>query len=328
MRYFSYLYSNRHFSYLYSYSHASPSLLRQADVHESTTLDHIKEEEPEFYSMVTRVLKRAEAEFGLWVGHQSDWSSAAVVLLDQPADEALNSILCDPFWEYLTVTLRWKRCAGLVFCSWTMSFLSSWSLPLIVSYVSIFPVNLILEPSKPRDIFLVIWWAEPFLMRFASCRGRPRCTSSELMICKESFAESSRDQGSWSCKKGQWPDPLAGVVREAESAACIFCWEASRSYQHPVHSAAPSTHCPKTRSWVDGFESFKSCVVCGTVWLVYEWNVGTRASCLADPVWSGSKAWGKSSGRVMWNRSFLGVKNTSCGLSMRSAFPFTKSFSH
>jgi hypothetical protein len=34
-------------------------------VHESTTLDHIKEEEPEFYSMVTRVLKRAEAEFGL-----------------------------------------------------------------------------------------------------------------------------------------------------------------------------------------------------------------------------------------------------------------------
>ncbi|RCV21100.1 hypothetical protein SEVIR_4G110400v4 [Setaria viridis] len=37
----------------------------EADAHESTTLDHIKEEEPEFYSMVTRVLKRAEVEFGL-----------------------------------------------------------------------------------------------------------------------------------------------------------------------------------------------------------------------------------------------------------------------
>ncbi|CAN6198124.1 unnamed protein product [Urochloa humidicola] len=37
----------------------------EADAHESTTLDHVKQEEPEFYSMVSRVLKRAEVEFGL-----------------------------------------------------------------------------------------------------------------------------------------------------------------------------------------------------------------------------------------------------------------------
>ncbi|KAG0518421.1 hypothetical protein BDA96_09G173700 [Sorghum bicolor] len=37
----------------------------EADAHESTTLDRIKEEEPEFYSMVSRVLKRAEMEFAL-----------------------------------------------------------------------------------------------------------------------------------------------------------------------------------------------------------------------------------------------------------------------
>ncbi|RLN11447.1 tRNA threonylcarbamoyladenosine dehydratase isoform X2 [Panicum miliaceum] len=37
----------------------------EADAHESTTLDHIREKEPEFYSMVSRVLKRAEVEFAL-----------------------------------------------------------------------------------------------------------------------------------------------------------------------------------------------------------------------------------------------------------------------
>jgi hypothetical protein len=37
----------------------------EADAHESTTLDQIKEEEPEFYNMVSRVLKQAEAEFAL-----------------------------------------------------------------------------------------------------------------------------------------------------------------------------------------------------------------------------------------------------------------------
>ncbi|XP_066371260.1 tRNA threonylcarbamoyladenosine dehydratase 2-like isoform X2 [Miscanthus floridulus] len=37
----------------------------EADAHESTTLFRIKEEEPEFYSMVSRVLKRAEMEFAL-----------------------------------------------------------------------------------------------------------------------------------------------------------------------------------------------------------------------------------------------------------------------
>uniref|UniRef100_A0A804PWM6 THIF-type NAD/FAD binding fold domain-containing protein n=1 Tax=Zea mays TaxID=4577 RepID=A0A804PWM6_MAIZE len=37
----------------------------EADAHESTTLDRIKEQEPEFYSMVSRVLKRAEMEFAL-----------------------------------------------------------------------------------------------------------------------------------------------------------------------------------------------------------------------------------------------------------------------
>jgi tRNA threonylcarbamoyladenosine dehydratase len=40
-------------------------LFMQADAHESTTLDRIKEQEPEFYSMVSRVLKRAEMEFAL-----------------------------------------------------------------------------------------------------------------------------------------------------------------------------------------------------------------------------------------------------------------------
>ncbi|KAG8094251.1 hypothetical protein GUJ93_ZPchr0012g20978 [Zizania palustris] len=35
----------------------------EADAHESTTLDRIKEEEPEFYTMVSHVLERAEAEF-------------------------------------------------------------------------------------------------------------------------------------------------------------------------------------------------------------------------------------------------------------------------
>jgi hypothetical protein len=43
----------------------STYLLPQADAHESTTLERIKEEEPEFYSMVSRVLKRAEMEFAL-----------------------------------------------------------------------------------------------------------------------------------------------------------------------------------------------------------------------------------------------------------------------
>jgi len=37
----------------------------EADAHESTTLDQIKEKEPEFHSMVSRVLKRAELEFAL-----------------------------------------------------------------------------------------------------------------------------------------------------------------------------------------------------------------------------------------------------------------------
>ncbi|XP_015693788.2 tRNA threonylcarbamoyladenosine dehydratase [Oryza brachyantha] len=37
----------------------------EADAHESTTLDRVKEEEPEFYTMVSHVLKRAEAEFAL-----------------------------------------------------------------------------------------------------------------------------------------------------------------------------------------------------------------------------------------------------------------------
>ncbi|WVZ81742.1 hypothetical protein U9M48_029084 [Paspalum notatum var. saurae] len=37
----------------------------EADTHESTTLDRIEEEEPEFYSMVSRVLKRAEIEYAL-----------------------------------------------------------------------------------------------------------------------------------------------------------------------------------------------------------------------------------------------------------------------
>ena len=40
-------------------------LFMQADAHESTTLFRTKEEEPEFYSMVSRVLKRAEMEFAL-----------------------------------------------------------------------------------------------------------------------------------------------------------------------------------------------------------------------------------------------------------------------
>ncbi|XP_040252387.1 tRNA threonylcarbamoyladenosine dehydratase isoform X2 [Aegilops tauschii subsp. strangulata] len=37
----------------------------EADAHESTTLDQIKDEEPEFHAMVSRVLKRAETEFAL-----------------------------------------------------------------------------------------------------------------------------------------------------------------------------------------------------------------------------------------------------------------------
>ncbi|KAM3188851.1 hypothetical protein ACQJBY_067664 [Aegilops geniculata] len=37
----------------------------EADAHESTTLDQIKDEEPEFYAMVSHVLKRAETEFAL-----------------------------------------------------------------------------------------------------------------------------------------------------------------------------------------------------------------------------------------------------------------------
>ncbi|KAJ1698871.1 hypothetical protein LUZ63_007383 [Rhynchospora breviuscula] len=37
----------------------------EADAHESTDLDHIKEEEPEFYTMVTRTLNRAEIDFAL-----------------------------------------------------------------------------------------------------------------------------------------------------------------------------------------------------------------------------------------------------------------------
>ncbi|KAI4975834.1 hypothetical protein ZWY2020_049441 [Hordeum vulgare] len=37
----------------------------EADAHESTTLDQLKDEEPEFYAMVSRVLKRAETEFAL-----------------------------------------------------------------------------------------------------------------------------------------------------------------------------------------------------------------------------------------------------------------------
>ncbi|KAJ3699370.1 hypothetical protein LUZ61_003075 [Rhynchospora tenuis] len=35
----------------------------EADAHESTDLDHIKEEEPEFYTLVTRTLNRAERDF-------------------------------------------------------------------------------------------------------------------------------------------------------------------------------------------------------------------------------------------------------------------------
>ncbi|KAF7831131.1 tRNA threonylcarbamoyladenosine dehydratase 2-like [Senna tora] len=38
---------------------------KEADEHESQTLDDIKEKEPEFYSRVTAVLKRAELDFGL-----------------------------------------------------------------------------------------------------------------------------------------------------------------------------------------------------------------------------------------------------------------------
>ncbi|KAJ4731213.1 tRNA threonylcarbamoyladenosine dehydratase [Rhynchospora pubera] len=37
----------------------------EADAHESTDLDRIKEEEPEFYTMVTRTLNRAEIDFAL-----------------------------------------------------------------------------------------------------------------------------------------------------------------------------------------------------------------------------------------------------------------------
>lgn len=37
----------------------------QAGEHESTTLDDIKEKEPEFFARVTRILKRAESDFGL-----------------------------------------------------------------------------------------------------------------------------------------------------------------------------------------------------------------------------------------------------------------------
>ncbi|CAL9779085.1 unnamed protein product [Musa acuminata subsp. burmannicoides] len=39
--------------------------LNEVDAHESTTIDHIKGEEPEFYSMVTSVLNRAAMDFGL-----------------------------------------------------------------------------------------------------------------------------------------------------------------------------------------------------------------------------------------------------------------------
>jgi len=35
------------------------------DEHESRTLDDVKEKEPEFYSRVIAVLKRAENDFGL-----------------------------------------------------------------------------------------------------------------------------------------------------------------------------------------------------------------------------------------------------------------------
>lgn len=37
----------------------------QAEEHESTTVEDIKRREPEFFSMVTGVLKRAEREFSL-----------------------------------------------------------------------------------------------------------------------------------------------------------------------------------------------------------------------------------------------------------------------
>lgn len=37
----------------------------QADEHESTTLEVIKVQEPEFFDRVTSVLKRAEFDFGL-----------------------------------------------------------------------------------------------------------------------------------------------------------------------------------------------------------------------------------------------------------------------
>lgn len=38
----------------------------QADEHESSTIDEIKEKEPEFFWRVTAILKRAEMEFFLW----------------------------------------------------------------------------------------------------------------------------------------------------------------------------------------------------------------------------------------------------------------------
>lgn len=37
----------------------------QAGEHESTTLDDIKEKEPEFFARVTLILKKAESDFGL-----------------------------------------------------------------------------------------------------------------------------------------------------------------------------------------------------------------------------------------------------------------------
>lgn len=120
----------------------------------------------------------------------------SVITLDQQVDQALDSVLRDPFREYLMSMLRWKRCAGLVFCSRTMSFLSSWNRATCQLCIN-FPRESYHVTRQTKDFFFL--WSDG-QSQFDAIRivsWAPPCTSP--MICEEILAESSRDQGSWSC---------------------------------------------------------------------------------------------------------------------------------
>ena len=162
--------------------------------------------------MVSRVLKRAELEFALWVGHWSNWSLLLLSAdnLGSTSSSSINiqfGVAGSVSGSTLINMLRWKWCASLVFCSWTISFCHH----VLVGKVSTLCANLIPVPSQTKIFFCCDMLSRGSFDATVMCLPPTSLINSELSL---------HDMQRNSCKVQQRPEAKGSCNGDRDWIRC------------------------------------------------------------------------------------------------------------